>query len=68
MGEAKPELNDKVIAVIQKHIPGDYTTTIKPSSKGNYHSVSVTVYAQQIEQIETLYEELGAIDIVKVVL
>ncbi len=68
MGLAQPDLQDKVLAVVQKHIPGDYSPTIKPSSKGNYHSVSVTVRAENIEQIESLYKELAEIDIVKMVL
>jgi uncharacterized protein len=68
MGEAKPELIDKVVAVIKKHAPGDYTPSIKPSSKGNYHSVSITINATHIEQVETLYKELGEIDIVRMVL
>ena len=68
MGLAQPDLQDKVLAVVQKHIPGDYSLTIKPSSKCNYHSVSVTVRAENIEQIENLYKELAEIDIVKMVL
>ena len=58
MGQALPELVDQV----------DYTPTVKPSSKGNYHSVSITINATHIEQVETLYEELGKIDIVRMVL
>lgn len=68
MGLAQPELVERVIEVIQRHAPGDYTPSVKPSSKGSYHSVSVTITATHIEQVETLYEELGNIDIVKVVL
>lgn len=68
MGQAQPELVDRVIEVIQRHAPGDYTPQVKPSSKGNYHSVSVTINANNIEQIEKLYEELGNIDIVRMVL
>ncbi|MGL5758033.1 DUF493 family protein YbeD [Plesiomonas sp.] len=68
MGLAQPELVDKVVTVIQKHAPGDYTPVVKPSSKGTYHSVSVTITATHIDQVETLYEELGAIDIVRMVL
>ncbi|MGL4455614.1 MAG: DUF493 family protein YbeD [Plesiomonas sp.] len=68
MGLAQPELVDKVVTVIQKHAPGDYTPAVKPSSKGTYHSVSVTITATHIDQVETLYEELGAIDIVRMVL
>ena len=68
MGLAQPELVDKVLNVVQKHAPGDYTPSVKPSSKGTYHSVSVTITATHIDQVETLYEELGAIDIVRMVL
>lgn len=68
MGYAKPELPDRVLEVIQRHAPGDYTPTVKPSSKGTYDAVSVTITATSIEQVETLYKELGEIDIVRVVL
>lgn len=68
MGHAQPELVDRVVEVVQRHAPGDYSPQVKPSSKGNYHSVSITITATHIEQVETLYEELGAMDIVHVVL
>ncbi len=68
MGYAKPELPEKVVAVIQRHAPGDYSPVVKPSAKGNYHSVSINITATSIEQVETLYKELGEIDIVRVVL
>ncbi|MGL4859126.1 MAG: DUF493 family protein YbeD [Enterobacteriaceae bacterium] len=68
MGQAQPELVDKVLQVIQRHAPGDYTPTILPSSKGNYHSVSITIQAEHAEQLEQLYRELGDIDIVRMVL
>jgi putative lipoic acid-binding regulatory protein len=68
MGYAKPELPERVIEVIQRHAPGDYSPTVKPSAKGNYHSVSVNITATSIEQVEILYKELAAIDIVRMVL
>ncbi|RXJ73095.1 hypothetical protein CS022_11305 [Veronia nyctiphanis] len=68
MGYAKPELPERVLEVIQRHAPGDYTPTIKPSGKGTYNSVSVSITATSIEQVETLYKELGEIDIVRMVL
>ncbi|HEJ9541052.1 TPA: YbeD family protein [Proteus mirabilis] len=68
MGHAKPELVDQVVEVIQRHAPGDYTLSVKPSSKGNYHSVSVTINATHIEQVETLYKELGELELVRMVL
>ncbi|WNN45576.1 MULTISPECIES: DUF493 family protein YbeD [Winslowiella] len=68
MGLAHEGLVDQVVEVVQRHAPGDYTPEVKPSSKGNYHSVSITINATHIEQIETLYEELGNIEIVRMVL
>ena len=68
MGLAQPELMDQVIEVVQRHAPGEYSPTITPSSKGNYHSVSITITATHIDQVETLYEELGNIDIVRMVM
>ncbi|QAV23994.1 DUF493 family protein YbeD [Proteus hauseri] len=68
MGHAKPELVDQVVEVIQRHAPGDYTPSVKPSSKGNYHSVSITINATHIDQVETLYKELGELELVRMVL
>ena len=68
MGLAQPELVDQVVEVVQRHAPGDYSPEVKPSSKGNYHSVNITITATHIEQVERLYEELGNIEIVRMVL
>lgn len=68
MGLAQPELVAQVLNVVQRHVPGNYTPQIKPSRQGNYHAVSITIMAMNVEQIETLYEELGKIEIVRMVL
>lgn len=68
MGLAHPELVDQVVEVVQRHAPGNYSPDIKPSSKGNYHSVAITINATHIEQVETLYKELAEIEIVRMVL
>lgn len=68
MGLARPELVSQVLEVVQRHAPGDYSPSVKASSKGNYHSVSITITATHIEQVETLYQELGNIEIVRMVL
>lgn len=68
MGYAKPELENKVLEVIQRHAPGNYSPSVKPSGKGTYLAVSVTITATSIKQVETLYKELGEIDIVRMVL
>lgn len=68
VGLAREELPELVLEVIQRHAPGDYTPSVKPSGKGNYHSVSVSITATSIEQVETLYKELAEIEIVRMVL
>ena len=68
VGEAKPELADEVLTVVQKNLPGDYVPKIKKSKNGNFYSVSITCYVQNISQVETLYKELSEIEIVKMVL
>lgn len=68
MGLAQDDLPLKIIEVLQKIAPGDYAPKIKPSSKGNYHSVSVSVRVNSKEQMEQVYNDLGNIDIVRVVL
>ena len=45
MGQALPELVDQVVEVVQRHAPGDYSPSVKPSSKGNYHSVSIIFFS-----------------------
>ncbi|WP_298444740.1 DUF493 family protein YbeD [uncultured Ferrimonas sp.] len=68
LGLKSDTLADRVVAVVQKHCPGDYTPTQKPSSKGTYISVAVNCTVHSKEQIETLYTELAALDGVKGVL
>jgi len=68
MGVATDTLQGEIIAVVQKHAPGDYRPQHRPSSKGNYTSVSINVLVQSKEQIELLYRELSAIEDVRHVL
>lgn len=68
MGLAQDDLVDKINVVLQQHAPGDYSPKVKPSSKGTYNSVTVSVKVTSKEHIETIYTELGAIDIVRYVL
>ncbi|WP_426358045.1 DUF493 family protein YbeD [Pseudocolwellia sp. HL-MZ19] len=68
MGVACDELPDLIIAELQKHTPGDYSPKIKPSSKGNYHSVAIAVTVTSKDHIETIYKTLTAIEEVRYVL
>lgn len=68
MGIACDELPDLIITELQKHSPGDYIPKIKPSSKGNYHSVSIAITVTSKDHIETIYKTLNAIEQVRYVL
>ncbi|WP_373779246.1 DUF493 family protein YbeD [Glaesserella sp.] len=68
VGAARDGLIDDVVQEVHKVIKGDYSPTLKESGKGTYHSVSITVTAQNIEQVETLYVDLAKIEGVRMVL
>jgi len=68
MGVAHPELPEVVVSKLQEIAPGDYAPTIKPSSKGSYHSLSLTVEVTSKEHMETIYTEISSLELVKVVL
>lgn len=68
VGAARHDLIDDVVMVVQKHAKGDYNPRHAASSKGTYHSVSIDIFAEHIEQIETLYVELAKIQGVRMVL
>ena len=68
MGVADPQLPEQVISHLQTLAPGDYNPTIKPSSKGNYHSLSLSVTVTSKEHMESIYIEISNLDLVRVVL
>lgn len=68
MGLSSDSLEDQILAVVQQHAPGDYQPKKRPSSKGNYISVSVNVVVQSKDHVELLYRELSAIEDVRYVL
>jgi len=68
MGVADKRLPDDVVALLQKHAPADYNPRVKPSSKGNYHSISISVRVTSKEHMELIYTELAKLELVRVVL
>ena len=68
MGLACDNLADLVIAELHRLHPGDYSPSIKPSSKGNYHSLSIPVTVNSKEHMEAIYKKVSAIDEVRFVL
>ena len=68
LGVADDALADQVIAVLQQHAPGDYSPSIKPSSKGNYLGATAQVNVESQEQLDKIYHALTAHPMVKMVL
>jgi len=68
MGLADPQLIPDVLSVIQRIAPGDYSPTVKPSSKGTYHSLSIPVIVNSKEQIEEIYTALNKLELVRYIL
>lgn len=68
MGVADPSLPDVVVSKLQTLAPGDYSPKVKPSSKGNYHALSLKVKVTSKQHMETIYTELSQLELVRVVL
>jgi putative lipoic acid-binding regulatory protein len=62
MGRANSALADKVESLVRRHAP-DITADdiqIRPSAKGNYLAITITVNATSREQLDAIYMDLSA--------
>ena len=70
MGARVDDFAQTVLDVVLRHAP-DFdaaTMQMRPSSKGNYLSITCTVNATSQAQLDALYTELSSHPMVKVVL
>lgn len=70
MGARVDEFAQAIVTVVHAHAP-DFdpaTVQMRPSSKGNYLSLTCTINAQSQAQLDELYRALTAHPLVKVVL
>lgn len=70
MGARVDGFAQAVLDVVLRHAP-DYdpaSTQMRPSSKGNYLAITCTFRAVSQEQVDSMYRELTAHPMVKVVL
>lgn len=70
MGARVDDFAQTVLGVVLRHAP-DFdaaTMQMRPSSKGNYLSITYTVNATSQAQLDALYVELSSHPLVKVVL
>lgn len=70
MGAMQEDFAQTMVEVVQKHDPEFHAgkMAMRPSSKGNYLALTVTVRATSREQLDNLYRELSSHAMVKVVL
>jgi len=70
VGVMHDEFADRIVALIVEHDPTFHAGKVemRPSTKGNYLSLSVSVYATSREQLDNLYRALSSHEMVKFVL
>jgi len=64
MGRCDCELESLVVEVVNRHVTNlaENAVSTRPSGKGNFMSVTVTITATSREQIDNIYLELTARD------
>ncbi len=70
MGARHDDFASTILAVVQRHAPDFSADNIemRASGKGNYLSLTCTIHATSRQQLDSLYRELSAHPMVKVVL
>lgn len=70
MAQSHPEILDMLVELVLEHDPSFNRETVemRPSSKGNYIGLTLTVRATSREQLDNIYRTLHAHELVKVVL
>ncbi len=70
MGQAADGFSTVLLEVVTRHAPDFDPASMecRPSSSGNYLSLTCTIRAVSREQLDNLYRELSAHPLVKVVL
>lgn len=70
MGRADDNFDAVVVGIIRKHTPDFSDSTVKSrlSKGGNYVSITVTINARSREQLDNIYLDLTANELVLVAL
>lgn len=63
-GPATAEFKDSAAEIIERHMPGLDQSKLRwrESGGGRFVALTVTIDAQSREQLDALYEDLGALD------
>ncbi|WP_317931276.1 DUF493 domain-containing protein [Halioxenophilus sp. WMMB6] len=70
LGDAGDSLHTLVVEVFHRHAPGFDASaiTIRDSAKGTFQSLTVTIEATGVEQLQAIFDDLKASKLVKMVL
>ena len=70
MGRDEPAFEPTVLEIVRRHAGADVELAVRsrPSAGGNFVSVTVTFEAQSQAQLDAIYRELTAHDLVLMVL
>ena len=70
MGVMQDDFAQTMVELVQRHDPDFHAgkMTMRPSSKGNYLALTVTIRATSREQLDNLYRALSSNSMVNVVL
>lgn len=62
MGRSRADLDALVVEIVRRHAPdlGEGAVTTRPSAKGTYLAVTVTIRAESREQLDAIYRDLTA--------
>lgn len=70
MGTAGKDLHELVVEVFHRHAPGfdSETIVIRDSAKGTFQSLTVTIEATGVDQLQAIFDDLKSNKLVKMVL
>ena len=70
VGQHSPEFQVAVVEIMRRHIPdlADEQMTTRPSAGGKYIAITATFVATSREQLDNLYRELSAHELVVMLL
>jgi uncharacterized protein len=70
MGPAVPEFAEQVSRIVERHVPGtpEEAFSQRASSAGRYLAITVVIQARSQVQLDALYRELTACELVTMVL
>ena len=66
MGKSCPEMEIAIVEIMNRHVPnlGEGAIRMRPSSKGTYTAITVTIQAHSKDQLDAIYLELTACELI----